>query len=125
MQFNLDRKNHQNAMNLQTPTPSCKFQRPAPATQAARPNLFPVPALDGPSASQDGDPYDEWNATWKGREAVVAYCAFPAAFTRGVVEELKRRNTPLLSALTTFNNRILRAIRASRRTRHQVEAPTS
>ena len=82
----------------------------------------PAPALTGPSAPQDGDPYDRWNAHWRGREAVLAFCDFPTAFCQGVVEELKRRDTPLLTALTTFNNRILRAIRAARRTRHRVEA---
>ena len=102
-------------MNLQTEARPRKFQRSAAAAR-----VFPSPALDAPTSPSNGDA-DNFNAYWRGREAVVTFLDFPDAFVAGIVDELRRRDVPLLTAITAVENQIFRAIRASRRTRHQVE----
>ena len=104
-------------MNLQTEARPRKFR---PTTRAEWLDIFPQPALDGPTSPSCGDvDFDRWNAYWRGREAVAMFLDFPRAFARGVVEELRRRDVPFLTALVAFNNAVLAAVRAMRRTTKQ------
>ena len=101
MQFNLDRKNHQNSMNVQTRTTSSKF-----------------PALpDGTATPTIGNTVDQERAYTLGYDAVQLFTRHPDLVAAGIVDALRAGGLGTLSTMCRLTDEVFSQHREDRSSR--------